>query len=52
MTSFSSLLVNNPYEIQPKLDVGRHLYISRFGAIVIEEARRRGREDILDPCTE
>ena len=39
--------------------VGVHLYISSpgtkwkgFGAIVIEEARPRGREDILDPCTE
>ena len=39
--------------------VGRHLYISSpgtkwngFGAIVIEEVRPQGREDIPDSCTE
>ena len=42
-----------------EISVGRHLYISSpgtkwkgFGAIVIEEVRPRGREDIPDPCTE
>ena len=41
------------------VSVGRHLYISSagtkwkgFGAIVIEEVRPQGREDIPDPCTE
>ena len=41
-----------------RFHVGRHLYISspgtkwkRFGAIVIKEARLRGQENILDPCT-